>query len=252
MCEDAIFTSDQALAVIDGVTSKSDFTYQGQKTGRIASQIILCSLKNLKTIESLDQVIESINQDYDEFYQNVPFSKDKSRYGLQAVMAIYLKAVQKVYIIGDCQVRVNDKIYESPKKMDDILADLRSFITAVRKDQGQDLYENGEEVARKEILPYILETTRFMNREVPFGYSVLNGDPIPSSLITEIDVEEGDLVTLASDGYPDLKEDFQTTEDYLEQVNEKDPHCLHENPSTKGIDPGNYSFDDRSYIQFVV
>ena len=40
LCEDALFTNDHFIAVIDGVTSKSNFTHEGMKTGKIASNII--------------------------------------------------------------------------------------------------------------------------------------------------------------------------------------------------------------------
>ena len=40
LCEDGLFTNDHYIAVIDGVTSKSNFTHEGMKTGKIASNII--------------------------------------------------------------------------------------------------------------------------------------------------------------------------------------------------------------------
>jgi glycerophosphoryl diester phosphodiesterase len=62
----------------------------------------------------------------------------------------------------------------------------------------------------------------------------------------------GDRIILASDGYPELFDTLEETERYLFQMLTKDPLCIHELRGTKGVRPGNQSFDDRSYISFRV
>ncbi|WP_159548039.1 hypothetical protein [Streptococcus halichoeri] len=255
--EDAIFVGKNFLAVIDGVSSKSKFEYNGMKTGRIASQLIKETLESID-IEphssndiDIEFIISKINETFENFYKEVEFPYDIRSLGLQAVMAIYLKSNKKVYIIGDCQTRINDNIYAPSKLSDDILSQFRAFIHAVLEEKKEPTFKNGQEVARELILPWILDGTLFMNKVGKYGYSVINGEPIPKELILEITIKEGDTVTLATDGYPFLKENFYETEKYLSEIIKNDPQLINLFLSTKGVESDNVSYDDRSYIQFI-
>ena len=53
LCEDAFFQSENYIAVIDGVTSKTDFLYHGKTTGKLASEIIYRVLETLRGDEPL-------------------------------------------------------------------------------------------------------------------------------------------------------------------------------------------------------
>ena len=55
---------------------------------------------------------------------------------------------------------------------------------------------------------------------------------------------------MASDGYPVLKETLEETEEALKIVLETDPLCFRQYKSAKGLQKGNNSFDDRTYIKF--
>ena len=45
---------------------------------------------------------------------------------------------------------------------------------------------------------------------------------------------------------------LEETENHLFMLLERDPLCIHDLRGTKGVRPGNQSFDDRSYISFYV
>ena len=85
-----------------------------------------------------------------------------------------------------------------------------------------------------------------------FGYDVINGGKICPDNVIVYQVKAGDRVILASDGYPDLFDTIEETENYLFLMLENDPLCIHDLRGTKGVLPGNQSFDDRSYIGFYV
>ena len=57
---------------------------------------------------------------------------------------------------------------------------------------------------------------------------------------------------MASDGYPVLFDSLSETENYLMQAVEDDSNCVYSLRGTKGIQPGNQSYDDRTYVGFTV
>lgn len=251
-CEDAYAITDHYLAVIDGVSSKTDFTYQGQKTGRLAAQIIKKVLEETEVSLSLDHLLDKINQAFKTFYRQVDFPLDRAKTGLQASMVLYHLQDQALYMIGDCQARVNDQVYFNTKPSDDILSNMRSLIYAIIQEREGDFIIDGRDRGREVILPWILESTLFMNKKHPYGYSVINGEEIPMDLIKKITLCRGDRVIMTSDGYPQIGKTFEETEALLQIVLNEDPHCIHLYKSTKGIAAGGTSFDDRTYLEFEV
>lgn len=102
-------------------------------------------------------------------------------------------------------------------------------------------------------MPYLVSTNTFANKaDTRFGYSVLNGQEIPSCLIISIAVQAGDEIVLTSDGYPEITPTFEETEAYLQGIIHNDPDLIDQFISTKGVTPDQVSFDDRSYIAFKV
>ena len=70
-------------------------------------------------------------------------------------------------------------------------------------------------------------------------------------LIKVIHLSEGKHeIILASDGYPLLRPTLQQSEQDLDRLLKEDPQCCRLYESTKGLKPGNKSFDDRTYVRF--
>ena len=65
-------------------------------------------------------------------------------------------------------------------------------------------------------------------------------------------VEEAGEVVLSSDGYPRLYGTLAESETLLQEVLEQDPHCFRIYKSTKGLSPGNVSFDDCAYLHIRI
>ncbi|HBC99194.1 MAG TPA: hypothetical protein DC053_07260 [Lachnoclostridium sp.] len=66
------------------------------------------------------------------------------------------------------------------------------------------------------------------------------------------DVEEGDTVILASDGYPRLEPSLYESELYLKELKEHDPLCIENYKAGSGFTNGKTAIDDRTYIKFIV
>lgn len=253
-CEDAYVVSDDFIAVIDGVTSKSDFTYQEKTTGKIAAEIVKDVLLNMSRQAEIDYILESVNRRFVEFYQTVNFPYNKKEKGLQAVCVIYSDYFRTIWMIGDCQVLVDGVLHAATKKSDDILSQMRSLILHILKEDPQKDWKEAQREARSIIEPWILKSNQFANTHKDvFGYAMINGEQIPKTLIQNIVLDENQHeIVLASDGYPKVKNTLKESEEYLAGILEKDPACYCIYPSTKGVLEKQTSFDDRTYIRFLI
>ena len=91
------------------------------------------------------------------------------------------------------------------------------------------------------------------NGNTEYGYSIIHGEEIPESLIKVIPLGAGTPeVILASDGYPRVEPTLEQSEACLRNVLAEDRACCRIYKSTKGVNGENKSYDDRTYIRFLV
>ena len=90
-------------------------------------------------------------------------------------------------------------------------------------------------------------------RRQNIDYAVIDGFPIPQQHVRKLtlDFRPWEIV-LASDGYPFLCPTLQESEERLAHQLTNDPMNILDFKATKGLQPGNLSFDDRAYIRFKV
>lgn len=255
LCEDALFISEQFIAVIDGVTAKSDYSHDGKTTGKLAADIICQVMEKLPPESTMEQTIHMINQDLELFYKEHPFPYNRKTMGLQAVCVIYSRHFREIWMIGDCQAKVDGQLYDNPKKSDAILAHMRALVLESLRCGKEDKQSmEYDKQAREVILPWIIKATAFANNsDSQYGYSVINGDDIPESLVKKIKLDQRPHeIILASDGYPVVEETLSLTEETLQKILTMDAECCKVYLSTKGVNEGNKSFDDRTYIRFKI
>ncbi len=253
-CEDNYVISVHFIAVIDGVTGKSDFLYNGKTTGKLASELICKVLNNLPKESSLMQLITEVNDEMNQFYEKFSFPYDIKEKGLQAAGVIYSAYYHEIWLIGDCQACVDGTQYFNPKKSDLILSDMRALvIESMSLNQSEGITEGCMEMARNIILPWIIKSNVFANdNSTDYGYSVFNGEKIPESLVRKIKLDDQPHeVILASDGYPAIERTLELTELRLKEILKSDSGCYKNYRSTKGAKKGWKSFDDRTYIRFL-
>lgn len=256
LCEDICFVSDHFVAVIDGVTAKSDFLHNGKKTGKLAAEIVEATLRTLPHQACVIDFIRSVNDKMRSFYKQIDFSGSEKMQGLQAVCAVYSEQRREIWMIGDCQVCVDGKNYLNPKRSDEILSEVRSLVLETLKAEKCGKWSSGEvqREARKIIEPWIVRASVFANcEESEFGYAVLNGEEIPPALIRVIRLDGGTHeIIFTSDGYPMIAPSLKESEDYLQVILHSDRECSRLYRTTKGVGEDACSFDDRAYIRFSV
>ena len=253
LCEDGIYISDNIIAVIDGVTSKTEKRFDGKKGGAFAKDVIIDSLSD-EAVEMLScsDLFAYLTKSLNDACRNCYSDLQKYEYPKCAIV-LYNAIYNEIWSVGDCQCIINSNLYTHEKYIDKINSQMRSYILECAIQNGASVEELLlNDVGREYILPAIKEQSKFENTEHEYGFSILNGFPIPESLIKKYSVKSGDEIILASDGYPVLMPSLQESEQRLAILLRDDPLCFRCNKSTKGITKGNTSFDDRVYCKFTV
>lgn len=251
-CEDGLYIGEDIIAVLDGVTAKSTYLWNGVSSGCYGKNVIIDFLKKQPLIDSPEKFFMDADRQLKEVI-------DKNRNNIQTEdyprvsIILYNDRCREIWSYGDCQCRINDKIYSHEKEIDRLNAEMRAFYLEYCLLQGRTLEELiCSDPGRKEIEDNLLRQLVFENKAGKFGYPVLNGQGIEEAMIKRYSVMPGDQIVLASDGYPKLKKTLKESEDALKEILENDPICFREFRSTKGVRTGNISFDDRTYCRILV
>lgn len=248
--EDAIVVTKDFYAVIDGVTSKFPVKYQKKTAGRYCAELLKSAIESLPRDIDVNCALELLDKTVSLAYEGGEITAENK---MQASVIIYSKARREVWSYGDCQLMINDTVYDHKKAIDKTLENLRALTILTYLNEGgerESLFEN--DIGRESIMPYLKKQSQFANADGYFGYGVIDGCGINKSHIKVYTVEKGDNVILASDGYPRLFKTLEESEKYLKEALENDPLCICENMQTKMKSQGNASFDDRSYLSFTV
>ena len=254
LCEDGIVVTPNHVAVIDGSTAKNGFIFNGKTTGRNAMEIISSAIKELPANMKMPDAVSFISTKIRRIYEKYGFAENMEarpheRFTASAV--IYSIYYNEIWMIGDCQCLINGTIHKNEKPVDHIMAEARSAFDEVELLRCSSIDElQKDDTGRDFIKPFLQKQAILQNSaSSPLGYSVFDGFDVLLNKVKVIKVRKGSTVVLASDGYPVLCSTLAESEQKLHDILRKDPLCIHEYKSTKGLLKGNCSFDDRSYIK---
>lgn len=260
LCEDKLLITEHFIAVIDGVTSKSEFMLDNKTTGQWAAELAGRCISGFEPeIDSL-QAIERLTRSFKQFYIDhgrVELAASQVSERLAACVVIYSRLRHEIWMAGDCQCLVDgEQYYRSFKRVDEIASEARALYVAAELLEGKTVEQLlDRDTSREYVLPLIKMGATFQNcpERHEYSYAVIDGFEVKPERILVIrlgpDVRE---VVLASDGYPKLLKSLIESELYLQKVLDEDPLCYSEYKSTKGLARGNQSFDDRTYVRFAI
>ena len=162
-------------------------------------------------------------------------------------------ARKEVWFVGDCQCLLNQELVLNEKKIDTITANARSMFLEAEIAQGKTIEELLQhDTGRAFILPLLERQMLFQNNPAAgqYWFSIIDGFDVSDEGI-RIHPFPADIQTivLASDGYPFLKETLVASETTLQEILHDDPLLFREYKTTKGMNEGNVSFDDRAYVK---
>lgn len=273
-CEDGMVVTDDFIAVIDGSTSKTPkHLNPDMKNGRYAMMLISEYIwEELKADASVDDFCQGVTAYiYNKVYEKLGVEerlKEHPEERLTASAILYSRTRNEVWMVGDCQVIIDGKLYENGKPYEQEIARKRVelieqglspaearkqieplLIKAMLSGQNQTytvidgfpIYREGVKVVSVSVSSSVQDSVPASD-SVPCSDSASASDTIPSS---------SSEIVLASDGYPFLKPTLAASEAALAEQIANDPQNIHSFIATKGIVEGNKSFDDRTYIRFV-
>lgn len=254
--EDGIGVTPDFVAVVDGATAKSDFVYDGKKTGRLAMELVMEAIRDFPKEIAVDEAVNRITNRIRQFYADhdlwaVMGQEPERRFTASAV--IYSHSRKEVWQVGDCPCRIGTLYVRNEKAIDGIMANARAAFNEMALLEGKTMDDLAvHDVGREFILPFLRRQAWLQNAQIEgqaYAFPVFDGFPVSMELVNVFPVDEAEEVILASDGYPQLFPTLQESERYLARVLEEDPLCMRIHKSTKGVKQGNCSFDDRAYIR---
>lgn len=249
--EDAIVTTDDFIAVIDGSTSKSDYRVsRWRSNGRQAARLIGKNIKSMKKTTTMEQFCKGVTRYLFDHYSKrdierlVSHPEDR----MTASCIVYSRLAREIWMIGDCQCLVGDEYFDNPKPYEAIIAEKRAAEAKRLLAEGCTTLLDDDK-ARAAIIPEMIESMKGQN----ISYAVVDGFNIPIDKVRKIALDFRPwTIVLASDGYPFLKPTLAESEAALAKQKAEDPLNIDTFKATKAFMNGNDSFDDRAYIRFSI
>ena len=282
-CEDGIVVTPDFIAVIDGSTSKSSlrhslFASNGRYCMQLVSRYLRKAPKGITCEAFCRGVTAYVRKHYRRSRLELMAREPWERMCASAV--IFSRVSREVWMIGDCQCLLTPIIngerqapafYDNPKPYEQQLAEERAayYHSTLNTPLGSAALQSKEhstlrsapplcpaknappstDEGRALIIPHMKEAMRRQN----IDYAVVDGFPIPQQHVRKISLDFRPWeIVLASDGYPFLCPTLQESEERLARQLSTDPMNILDFKATKGLQPGNLSFDDRAYIRFEV
>jgi len=251
LCEDAIIVSDHFIAVIDGATDKTGKQYNGVTGGKFATQTIANKIEKISPKICAFEAFELLTN---AFTQSISRDALGCGNGPSASVTIYSRSRREIWQVGDVSYTPVGVSLRAPTSfpIDEIASRVRSFYTKkYLADNVSAEVLRITDPGRAKILPLLREQWRFSNTIGRWGFGTVNGNSIPSQLISvnaiESDVKE---MIIYTDGFPLPCRTLETAEQNLQHLLVEDPLCISALRSTKSWNPLHCSYDDRAYVRF--
>lgn len=248
LCEDMLFYNDDFVVVADGVTAKDSTLFNGESGGKAAARAVCDAVSGFSGDIDVYEAVELMTKRVRALYED-----GNCKYAAAAGVIIYSKHRNEIWSIGDCQCIINGERHLHEKVVDRIVSDMRALVLEIARLEGatdEELMER--DIGRKFVLPVLNKQSAFANGNGRFSYGVINGRDVFKKDIIVHKVKAGDVVILASDGYPELCESLAESEEKLQLQLKNNPLCDGDYRSTKGLQKNSTSFDDRAYVRFIV
>ncbi len=254
--EDLIHSSPAFVAVIDGVTAKTERRWDGKTGGQVCAHLIDQVLSQLPCTVTAREAVDAITTRIHDFYQEQGVSElvqaDPSQRASAALIVVSLY-LREIWFVGDCQCLLENRIILNTKPVDAITTEARAMFLETEVQKGTTIEAlRAHDAGRAFILPLLRQQQLFQNNPASgtYWYPIIDGFPVPDEGIRVEHISKKiHTIILASDGYPILKNSLEASEQALHHILENDPLLFRLYKTTKGVQDGNVSYDDRAYIK---
>lgn len=254
-CEDGLVITDDFVAVIDGATDKTGLRYEGMTGGRYAMLACIDAVETAAADIDAKGMVERMSGILAERLPSDITLEERP----DAAVSIYSVLRREVWQVGDVgywHEGVEHTGIRTGKAVDHFFAGTRAAVLTtelIRGVSADELIKN--DIGRETIREALTKQGLFRNNSEAgeWAYGAINGMHVPHEFIEIHPIaDEIDELVLASDGYPLIFPTFLETEQTLKELLTQDPLCIGPLRGTKGVKPGNSSFDDRSYVRICL
>lgn len=254
--EDFIHISPSFVAVIDGTTSKTTRLWDGKTGGQVCAQIIDRVLSQLPGDATAEEAVGEITANIRAFYETqgvLELVQEDPSQRVTAALVVASFQRKEIWFVGDCQCMLDNRLILNTKPVDTITSEARAMFLETELQNGATIEElRRNDTGRAFILPLLKQQQLFQNNPAagPYWYPILDGFPVPAEGIRiEPIPQKTRTIILASDGYPILQESLEASEQELQRILESDPLLFRSYKTTKGVQDGFVSYDDRAYLK---
>uniref|UniRef100_A0A7S2UT86 PPM-type phosphatase domain-containing protein n=1 Tax=Attheya septentrionalis TaxID=420275 RepID=A0A7S2UT86_9STRA len=268
--EDAYIVTPHYACVVDGATSCTGrkWTTHNLTGGQWASRVLTNAIHTMLPNQTPAEIVTQLTQTLADAYKQegvLEFMKQHAEERATASLVLYVKASQEILMLGDCQAAfiLNDgeiDKYQPTKYIDTVTSQARALyleseLLVSARNSISSLQKN--DTGRDYIRTLLARQRLFQNNaDAPllYRYWVLDGFPINlnEGMLVHSVPSNAKEVILATDGYPDIFKTLQETEAHWNTIINQDPLMTRQYPSTKGVQPGAESFDDRTYLRIAL
>ena len=253
------------MVVVDGATDKKGNTFKGKTGGRYIRDLIIDIFKRIPASLDKEGILREVEGRIKSHYKERGWEKELEEDKLRrptASMVVYSKKFNEVWVYGDCvvlEVKENGDTeqHDNGKKIDNITSEARKIVIQAELSKGKTVEDIKNRDVGREVTQPILELQQIFQNNYDFesdmNYSNIDGFGFRSEDIKTVRIgEDVKELVFSTDGYTVLKGTLEETEEMLKGQLERDPLCVGELLSTKGLEEGNYSYDDRTYVRFKI
>jgi hypothetical protein len=251
-CEDRIAISKDFVAVIDGATDKTGLLINGVSPGAYAAEAVQEALLELDPYCTATECVQWCSNALRRKLVGDHVDIEDFARRPSAVMVVLAARSGQIWRVGDCSYLVGSREYRRVPAIDRVMSDARAALLQayLRKGDAQDSLRS-RDFGRAMIEPLLRSQYLFRNaRMEELSYGAIDGENVPNEFIEVFDVPKNiEECVLASDGYPKIFRSLAESEAFLRRAIAEDPLMIGEFRSTKGVEEGADSFDDRAYVK---
>lgn len=257
--EDSFVVGERHAAVIDGATDKSGIRYEWSNgsvsSGRFAALVVAEAVALIDAASArftAREAVSFISERLDRaILAQQPGIGRHQRPSCSLI--VYSAPRREVWSIGDCSWSADGVQRRGGKQIDDITAGLRAAVTEAHLADGWTV----EDVAvldpgRAAIQGLLEHQGLFANRIHALGYGAINGTPVPDSYVAVHAVRSAAMLTLTSDGYPEILHSREASDERLRELVRGDPLCIGPLRGPRAVAPGADVYDDRTWVRLHV
>lgn len=258
--DDGIAIGPFCFAVVDGATAKGNQRFDGKLSGEFAKDVVCAELHDTRATDSAQDLVNRLSSKLNAEVLRVtgaPAAALAPAFRPTASFVAFLPIPRQLVFVGDCLALMDGAPLSFSQVLEPTIAQVRASYFAELKAQGipdSKLIQEHQPGARKVIAPIIHFAASLSNLSGhPLSFSVIDGTPVPCHLVHTVAVPTRvTSLVLSSDGYPELFATLDKTETNLKTLLVQDPLCIAELSGCKGLEPGNVSYDDRTYLSLTL